>query len=70
MRKLFAGIGLICALSVFGAAVYFYTPPLRTFDRQAALDKAKVYQARIVRDAYGVPHIYGVRNVDVVFSQL
>ena len=38
------------------------------FDRHAALANADQYRAEIIRDGYGVPHIYGQRDVDVAFA--
>jgi acyl-homoserine-lactone acylase len=38
------------------------------FSPDAARKAAAAYDARIIRDAYGVPHIYGKRHADVVFG--
>ena len=38
------------------------------FDRHAAISKAEQYRGEIIRDGYGVPHIYGQRDVDVAFA--
>ncbi len=35
---------------------------------QAAITEAAQYDVEIIRDAYGVPHIYGKRDVDVAFG--
>ena len=35
---------------------------------QAAITEAAQYDTEIIRDAYGVPHIYGKRDVDVAFG--
>ncbi len=51
-----------------GAALYLKTPGPAPFDRDAALEMAQRYEARILRDAYGVPHIYGARDADVAFG--
>ena len=37
-------------------------------DRKAAIAAANAYEARIVRDKWGVPHIYGERDADVAFG--
>ncbi|MEM1403211.1 MAG: penicillin acylase family protein [Pseudomonadota bacterium] len=36
--------------------------------RESARLAAERYQARIIRDAYGVPHVYGDRNIDTAFG--
>ncbi len=38
------------------------------FDRRAAILKAQQYRGEIIRDSFGVPHIYGQRDVDVAFA--
>ena len=38
------------------------------FDAAKARETAAAYDARIIRDRFGVPHIYGKRNADVVFG--
>ena len=35
---------------------------------QDAIAEAAQYDTEIIRDAYGVPHIYGKRDVDVAFG--
>ncbi len=40
----------------------------RPFDRTAAIAEAASFDARIIRDAFGVPHIYGARDADVAFG--
>ena len=59
--------GVAAALAV-GAGVYLWTPPPAPFDRQAALAAAGGYDVRIVRDRFGVPHIYGERDADAAFG--
>jgi acyl-homoserine-lactone acylase len=38
------------------------------FDPAAAKTAAAAYDARVIRDKFGVPHIYGKRHADVVFG--
>jgi penicillin amidase/acyl-homoserine-lactone acylase len=38
------------------------------FDPARAKEVAAAYDARIIRDRFGVPHIYGKRHADVVFG--
>ena len=51
-----------------GAAIYLWTPPAPAFDAVAAREAAKQYDARVIRDSFGVPHIYGARDADVAFG--
>ncbi len=62
------GLGVGVAASVIGSGVYLWTPAKPDFDGEAARVAATAYDARIIRDAYGVPHIYGARNADVAFG--
>lgn len=57
----------LSAGAILLAGVVLWTPAPR-FDRDAAMQAAKAYDARIVRDAFGVPHIYGARDADVAFG--
>jgi penicillin amidase/acyl-homoserine-lactone acylase len=61
-----AAIGLTAAAALL-AGLYLRTP-VRPFDREAAIAAAKAYDARIIRDRFGVPHIYGARDADVAFG--
>lgn len=67
MKLVRIGFGLIAGAAVLGAA-YLWTPAPAPFDAAAALEAARAYDARIIRDKFGVPHIYGARDVDVAFG--
>lgn len=66
-KFILAGLGIL-AVAVLGAAVWLWTPAPPDFDRQAALDVAKTFDVRIIRDRFGVPHIYGTSDADVAFG--
>jgi acyl-homoserine-lactone acylase len=68
MGKLFTGLGIVAAIIGIGAALYLKTPAPAAFDREAAIDAAAAYDARVIRDRFGVPHIYGKRDADVAFG--
>lgn len=68
MKRFFLIFGLVVTVLLIGVASWLWTPGPRKFDRSAALETAKSYDARIIRDAYGVPHIYGERDADVAFA--
>lgn len=64
LLQLFGGFGF---LALIGVAVWLWTPA-ETFNKAGALEAARAYNVRIIRDAYGVPHIYGARDRDVAFG--
>ncbi len=61
------GIVLALAIGAGGAGAYYWTPGGH-FDPAAARKAADAYDARILRDSFGVPHIHGKRNADVAFG--
>lgn len=67
-RKVINSVLVFVGLGMIAVIVYLWTPTPQQFDREAALRSAMAYDARIVRDAYGVPHIFGERDADVAFG--
>jgi len=61
-------IGLVAVLAALSAGVWLWTPAGPAFDAAAARTAARNCDARILRDRFGAPHIYGVRNADVSFG--
>ncbi|MEP2989537.1 MAG: penicillin acylase family protein [Parasphingorhabdus sp.] len=68
MKRIFKYGGVALIVLFIGVAFWLRTPAPNSFDRTAALDTAKAYDVRIIRDKYGVPHIYGKRDADVAFG--
>ena len=68
MGKTLAWIGVFLFTVIAAGGLYLKTPAPQPFDLEAALAKAQEYDARIIRDAFGVPHIYGERDADVAFG--
>ena len=68
MKRIIQWVGVAMAFGLIGLALWLKTPSDPKFDREAALATAQDYQVRIIRDAYGVPHIYGARDADVAFG--
>jgi acyl-homoserine-lactone acylase len=62
------GVSLVVLAGAIGAGVYLWTPAGPSFNADAARKAAAAYDARVIRDKFGVPHIYGARNADVVFG--
>ncbi|MEZ5892213.1 MAG: penicillin acylase family protein [Parvularculaceae bacterium] len=67
MGKILRWAGLLLLAAVAAAALYLKTPSPR-FNAKAAIAVAADYDARIIRDRFGVPHIYGKRDADVAFG--
>jgi penicillin amidase/acyl-homoserine-lactone acylase len=67
-RKIILGVAGLAVLTVAGAAIWLWTPAPPRFDAKAAIAAAGAYDARIIRDKWGVPHIYGKRDADVAFG--
>lgn len=68
MGRVLKIFGVLLLAGLGGLAWWLWTPAPARFDKAAALATAKTYNARILRDAYGVPHIYGPRDRDVAFG--
>ncbi|HEV7691819.1 MAG TPA: penicillin acylase family protein [Hyphomonadaceae bacterium] len=62
------GLAALCGALLAPSACMPDASAPAVFDPAAARKAASAYDARIIRDAYGVPHIYGKRNADVVFG--
>jgi len=54
-QKITAGL---LSIGVIGAGIYLWTPSAPKYDPAEAQAAAQNYEARIIRDAYGVPHIF------------
>ena len=62
---------IICVTAVFGIfGLVGFSGVIapHNFSREAALKRGDLYDVRIVRDAFGVPHVYGERDVDAAFG--
>jgi penicillin amidase/acyl-homoserine-lactone acylase len=68
MKKWLLGAAALVTIGVIGAAIYLRTPSAPHYDNDLARQAAQAYDARIIRDAYGVPHIFGKRDADVSFG--
>lgn len=58
----------IVAGILLAIAGYFAIPPSAEFDALSLIEKGRTYDVEIVRDAVGVPHILGPRDVDVAYG--
>ena len=55
-------------LGLVGAAIYLRTPSAPRYNPDEARAAASAYEARIIRDGYGVPHVFGQRDADTSFG--
>ncbi len=65
MRKTLLFSSLVIAVGLI-INIIFHLP--EEADTEAMLAAAQQYQVRIIRDEFGVPHIYGKRDVDAAFG--
>lgn len=68
MKKIAVISGVFASAVMIGAGAWLWTPREAPFDATAAREAASGYDARILRDSFGVPHIYGSRDADVAFG--
>ncbi|WP_394692479.1 acylase [Hyphobacterium sp.] len=68
MKLWFSIAGGVLALALLVLAVMAWTPTPPPADEDAIRAASAQYSARIIRDSYGVPHIYGERDADVAFG--
>jgi len=68
MKLWFSIAGGVVALALLVLAVMAWTPAPPHADEDAIRAAAANYSARIIRDSFGVPHIYGETDADVAFG--
>ncbi|MFN3911735.1 acylase [Hyphomonas sp.] len=68
MKRILAAFGGIIVLGLLGAGVWLWHPLGGQPPAASLAAAAANYDAEILRDAYGVPHIYGARDADTAFG--
>lgn len=68
MKKWLTGAAALITVGLVGAAVYLRTPSAPAYSAETARAGAASYDARIVRDRYGVPHVFGKTDADASFG--
>ncbi len=68
MKRIWGLVGFLVLGALAAAAAWLWTPGPKSFDAEAARNATKAYDARIIRDRWGVPHVYGARDADVAFG--
>lgn len=67
MRLWTWGAGL-AGLVILGAGIWTWDPLPATPAARVLAQAASDYDVEIIRDSYGIPHIYGARDVDTAFG--
>ena len=68
MMRLLKWVGLALILLALGAAYYFYDPLPANPDAATLSANAEKYDVEIIRDEWGVPHIFGNTDADTAFG--
>lgn len=68
MRKLLKSVGVLAILGAMGGMFYLQTPCPPKPDADTIRAVATNYDARIIRDEWGVPHIFGKTDADASFG--
>ena len=68
MKKWLLGAGALLLIGLIGAAVYLRTPSSPRYSPDEARKAAQAYDVRIIRDGYGMPHVFGRRDADTAFG--
>lgn len=66
--RILQGSFIILVVFVLGSAVWLYDPLPENPDYAALSADAASYDAEVIRDNWGVPHIFGTRDADTSFG--
>jgi penicillin amidase/acyl-homoserine-lactone acylase len=68
LARLVAGLFLLLFAALGGTALWALWPERAAFDAAPLLAAAERYEVRILRDRFGVPHVYGKTDPDVAYG--
>ena len=68
MKRFVAGFFLVLFGALAGTALFALWPERAAFETGPLLAAASRYDVRILRDAFGVPHVYGKTDPDVAYG--
>jgi penicillin amidase/acyl-homoserine-lactone acylase len=68
MKRILAGAAALLALVLVGAGIFLWDPLPANPPAAALAAAAASYDAEIIRDEFGVPHIHGARDADASFG--
>lgn len=68
LKRIAAGFFLLLFAALGGTALFALWPERAAFDPAPLLAAAARYEVRILRDRFGVPHVYGKTDPDVAYG--
>lgn len=68
MKRFFKITGLALLLIIVAAGIYTWDPLPPNPSSESLAEGSEKYDAEIIRDTYGVPHIYGKTDADTAFG--
>ncbi|MCI5048031.1 MAG: penicillin acylase family protein, partial [Aquisalinus sp.] len=68
MKKLLFAVLALILVGIVAAGAWLWTPQTSMPDMSAYKSKAAAYDVRIIRDKWGVPHIFGADDPDAAFG--
>ena len=68
MKRILTGLAGLIGLAVIGLGIWTWSPLPKNPDATTLSAAAANYDAEIIRDEWGVPHIHGVRDADASFG--
>src|SRR6056297_91975 len=68
IKKILLGVAALIAVLVLGAGIYTWDPLPRSPSAEVLAEPAASYDVEIIRDQWGVPHIFGVTDNDAAFG--
>ncbi|MEO1643164.1 MAG: penicillin acylase family protein, partial [Pseudomonadota bacterium] len=68
IKNIIIGLGLLIVAALIGVGVWLYDPLPKNPRFETLAAPSKNYDVEIIRDSWGVPHIYGKTNADTAFG--
>lgn len=68
MGRVLKSLTVLVLVTLIGAALYLRTPAGPNYSNSEIREAASQYEARILRDDFGVPHIFGKTDADASFG--
>lgn len=68
MRNIIKVLAALILIALIGAVFYLWTPSGSDYSETEIRETATNYEARIIRDNFGVPHVFGKTDADASFG--
>lgn len=68
LKRILGGLAALLAIMLAGAGHFLWDPLPANPDAESLSAAAASYDAEIIRDSWGVPHVRGARDADAVFG--